>query len=314
MFDIPILFIVFNRSDTAFRVFEAIRDIRPKRLYIACDAPRPRVEGEAEKCEQVKNITEKVDWDCELKTLFLEENLGTSLAPYAFIKWFFECEEMGIVLEHDCLPGCDFFLFCREMLLRYKGDERIGIISGDNFNSEQMTPYSYYFSKNVFIWGWASWRRVIEAYEIGLGKLPFGDFEALINKTFSSFSERVFWKNVYRSLEKKQIHTWDYQLSFSLWQRGMVSIIPEKNLISNIGFGIGAIHTTDADSPLADRQRENIFPLEHNPDVVRHCEAERQFFRNHVMENRPCKFYLKMLLKRIGVFQYLMAMKKRVGR
>ena len=310
MSDIPVLFIIFNRPDTTSKVFEAIRNVRPRYLYIASDAPRQSVKEDTEKCRQARSIIEKIDWDCELKTLFLEENLGTSLAPYTFIKWFFEQEEMGIVLEHDCLPDNDFFFFCREMLLRYKNDERIGIVSGSNFNSTQMTPYSYYFSKNAFIWGWASWKRTIHPYEVSLNNLPYKEFKLLLKENFDTLPERLFWKSVYRSLKQGQTQTWDYQLSFSLWRKEMLSIVPEKNLISNIGFGVEAINTTDASSPLADRKREKIFPLQHNPDVTRHRKAERHFFYNHIMERRPCKFYLKMLLKRIGIFQFLMSLKK----
>ena len=143
--------------------------------------------------------------------------------------------------------------------------------------------------------------------------LPFGDFKALLNDNFDTFAERAFWRSVYRELKRGRVRTWDYQLSFSLWKRGLLSIVPEKNLVSNIGFGAEAVNTTDASSPLADRKREEIFPLKYNSDVTRHREAELHFFYNHIMDRRPCKFYLKMLLKRIGVFHYLMVLKKRVG-
>ena len=309
MFDIPVLFLVFNRPDTTFRVFEAIRNIRPKYLYIAADGPRLYIDGDSEKCEQVRGIINQIDWDCEVKTFFRETNYGP-FAPYTFIKWFFEHEEMGIVLEDDCLPDDEFFLFCREMLLRYKDDERIGIVSGSNFDLKEMTPYSYYFSKNTFIWGWASWRRVIQPFEASLDNLPFSEFKVLLKKDFDTLGERLQLKSVYRGLKRGEIKTWDYQFSFSLLKRGFLSVIPGKNLISNIGFSADAIHTTDTSSPLADRRREVIFPLKHAPDVERNREAERFFFYNYTTEKGLCKFYLKMLLKRIGVFQYLMALKK----
>ena len=309
MFDIPVLFLVFNRPDTTFKVFEAIRNLRPKQLYIGADGPRLHIEGDSEKCEQVRSIVDQIDWDCEIKTFFRTENYGP-FAPFTFIKWFFEHEEMGIVLEDDCLPDDEFFLFCREMLLRYKDDERIGIVSGSNFDLKEMTPYSYYFSKNTFIWGWASWRRVIQPFEASLDNFPFSEFKVLLKKDFDTLGERLQLKSVYRGLKRGEIKTWDYQFSFSLLKRGFLSVIPGKNLISNIGFSADAIHTTDTSSPLADRRREVIFPLKHAPDVERNREAERSFFYNYTTERRLCKFYLKMLLKRIGVFQYLMALKK----
>ena len=153
----PVLFLVFNRPDTTAQVFEAIRQAKPPRLYVASDGAREDKEGELEKVKQVREIVSQVDWNCEVKTLFRDKNLGCKIAVSSAIDWFFEQEEMGIILEDDCLPHPTFFRFCQELLERYRDDERIGMISGNNFQfGRKCTDYSYYFSMYSHIWGWAS--------------------------------------------------------------------------------------------------------------------------------------------------------------
>jgi hypothetical protein len=113
-FNIPILFMVFNRLDTTYKVFEQLRKIAPQKLYIASDGPRNNRENEKERVEAVREyVLKSIDWDCEVKTLFREENLGCGKAVSGAITWFFENEEMGIILEDDCLPSISFFLIVK---------------------------------------------------------------------------------------------------------------------------------------------------------------------------------------------------------
>ena len=146
MFNTPILFVIFNRLDTTFKVFEKIREIKPKKLYIAADGPRKQIEGENEKCAKVRSIETLVDWDCEVKTLFQSENLSCGPAVSTAISWFFNNEEQGIILEDDCLPNTSFFHFCEEMLNYYKENETIMHIGGTNFQDGRMYGKAdYYF-------------------------------------------------------------------------------------------------------------------------------------------------------------------------
>lgn len=133
MFSTPILFLIFNRPDTTRIVFNRIREIRPSKLYVAADAPRTNKLGEPELCMETRAIIKDIDWPCELKTLFRNENLGCKLSVSGALDWFFENEECGIILEDDCLPDLTFFSFCKELLERYKDDDRIGHIGGNCF-------------------------------------------------------------------------------------------------------------------------------------------------------------------------------------
>ena len=159
--DTPILFLVFNRPDTTSKVFQRIREIQPLKLFIAADGPRPEKEGEKEKCETVKrSVLENIDWPCEVKTLFRNNNLGCGKAVSNAITWFFQNVEEGIILEDDILPDKSFFNFCKDLLEKYRYDERIKVIGGSNIHKKAGIKDSYYFSSICRIWGWASWRRV----------------------------------------------------------------------------------------------------------------------------------------------------------
>jgi hypothetical protein len=153
MFETPILFLVFNREDATQQVFETIRRQKPKHLFVAADGARKNKPGEADVCLRVKDIATQIDWDCELKTLFREENLGCQTAVSTAITWFFEQVEQGIILEDDCLPDPSFFPYCEELLHKYKDDARIGHISGNCFLPDLVDKnYSYNFSCVSHIW------------------------------------------------------------------------------------------------------------------------------------------------------------------
>ncbi|EKE21540.1 MAG: Protein containing nucleotide-diphospho-sugar transferase protein, partial [uncultured bacterium] len=176
MFIKPILFIIFNRPDTTLSVFEAIRQIKPARLYVAADGPRSERSGEDVVCAETRRIAMGVDWPCELKTRFLDKNVGCHTAVPAAVSWFFENEEEGIILEDDCSPDLSFFTFCETLLERYRDDEEVMMISGDNFQPSEFktrNDSSYYFSGIANIWGWATWRRAWAK--------NYGDFKLMEN-------------------------------------------------------------------------------------------------------------------------------------
>jgi hypothetical protein len=245
MLNTPVLFLIFNRPDTTAKVFEAIRQAKPKQLFIAADGPRVNRPEDAEKCRQVQEIALKIDWDCEVKTLFRKINLGCGVAPASAITWFFEHVEQGIILEDDCLPNQDFFRFCEELLDYYQHNERIMHISGNNFqNGKRRGSASYYFSKYSHNWGWATWRRAWKFYDFEIG--GYNDFKEKrkIKEVVHSLSEEKYWMSIFEELKGGKRDIWDWQWLFSIWAREGVSIIPNVNLVDNIGFNEDATHTT----------------------------------------------------------------------
>lgn len=266
-----ILFLVFNRVDTTERVFETIRKARPKKLYVAADGPRSAIE--AEKCKLVREISTRIDWDCELKTLFRNDNLGCKDAVSGAIDWFFEQEEQGIVLEDDCLPSPSFFGFCSVLLHAYKDDNRIGHIGGSNFqNGLQRGEGTYYFSRLTHVWGWAGWRRAWRNYDVNMGTFPHFAASDLNNLPSHAPFKDIWYRNLQSTFEGK-INTWDYQLSYANIISNYMSIIPNQNLIKNIGFGEDATHTF-TNHPFADLDIKEVDSIVHPKFHIPILEAD----------------------------------------
>ncbi len=264
MFKTPILFLIFNRPEVTQKVFEEIKKQKPKYLFVAADGPRPNFEEDIEKCKVCREIVlNNIDWDCEVKTLFRDDNLGCGRGVSQAISWFFENVEQGIILEDDCLPHPDFFRYCETLLNKYKDDENVYAISGDNFQSGiQRGNASYFFSKYVFVWGWASWRRAWRNYDFNLTNLDEFKKKDLIRIIDDRKEFKDYWYAIFDKVERKQIDTWDYQWVFAIWNNGGIATVPNMNLISNIGFGNDATHTTGS-SPLSNIPTKDIGIIKH---------------------------------------------------
>jgi hypothetical protein len=239
-FDTPILFLIFNRPDLTEKVFGQIRKIRPKQLFIGADGPRKDKLGEDEKCQETRQLVlDMIDWDCEVKTLFREENLGCGLAVSQAITWFFEHVEIGIILEDDCYPHLSFFEFCEKMLDYYKEDEEVMHISGGSYlPPKHFNKDTYYFSKYPFVWGWATWQNAWNKYDFNIQESH--DF---IEKVHSSKHEQKYWQNIYKNIKNGKLDTWDWIWNFTLWNHRGISLNSTRNRIKNIGFNSSATHT-----------------------------------------------------------------------
>jgi hypothetical protein len=280
-----VLFLIFNRLDTTMQVFEAIRLARPPRLYIAADGPRDSRPDEDNKVKAVRNyVMDHIDWGCEVKTLFREKNLGCKYGVSGGIDWFFENEEMGIILEDDCLPSQSFFWFCEEMLQWFRYDARVMQICGSNFlNGWRRHKDSYYFSMYGPIWGWASWSRAWKYYDVDIKLWP----EVKEKKIYLDFCDGKqdisFRLNLYDKIYSGQIDTWDYQWGFAKLINSGLSVTPNVNMISNIGFGKTGTHVTDGNTPYANMKALNLFaPYSHPNVVLRDRISDQRFLKNFV--------------------------------
>ena len=285
MFQTPILFIVFNRPSTTQIVFDRIKSIKPKQLFIAADGPRLNHPSDHQNCEEVKSIVQQIDWDCELKTLFRETNLGCGEAPASAISWFFEQVEYGIILEDDCLPDQTFFPFAEEMLIKYQNQPHVMIVAGTNpINDKFPILNSYTFGYSAGIWGWATWKRAWKSYNFNVPewgnphtKQQFEDFFTN-KKIFNSL------KNGLHLVHNQQLDAWDYQWAFYRTMNNGLGIIPQHNLISNIGFGSIATHTFEENHPSSNRPTQPLqFPLNHPPFITPNFNydyALEQYFSN----------------------------------
>ena len=233
--DSAVLFIVFNRPETTAQVFEAIRQAKPPRLYVAADGPRKGEIREEELIAKVREIATRIDWPCELNTLYHEKNLGAQYGPKMAIDWFFENEEQGIILEDDCLPSSSFFGFCDILLIKYKENKNIKTISGYNHFPVHGSS-SYYFCKQPGIWGWASWKDRWEEYVSN----PIISNSSLLDLPSSLMQD--YWRSIFVGFVEDRTY-WDYQLTCLIMRSRGFSIRPLENLVQNIGHGVGATHT-----------------------------------------------------------------------
>lgn len=270
-----IAFIIFNRPDTTERVFAAIAKAQPPKLLVIADGPRPNRPDDIEKCKVTRDIIKRVDWPCELLTNFSETNLGCKNRVSSGIDWVFTQTDEAIILEDDCLPEDSFFQFCEEMLEKYRFDQRIGMISGVNFlNNKISIQDSYYFSKYMPIWGWATWRRSWSNYDVNIDIWPKLKREGFLDTRINKSDERSYWNTVFERIYKGTIDTWDYQWVLCNWIQNRLSIIPNVNLISNIGFRSDATHTSGSSIYSDMNTKPILFPLKHPENIYSNTRAD----------------------------------------
>lgn len=275
-----VLLLIFNRPETTERVFAAIRSARPERLYVAADGPREGREGEFERAEHARRIATNVDWPCKVETLFRDGNLGCRKAVSSAIDWFFEKEPEGIILEDDCVPLSSFFPYAEALLCRYRSEPRVMMISGLNTIADQYAPASsYFFTAYPEIWGWATWRRAWVHYDVEMRDWPVlrsAGFPGRLPIVHRRFFTRQ-WIRSFDATHAGRIDTWDYQWAYSIIKNGGLSIAPRMNLVTNIGFGGDATHTTEQAPNHLSRTitRDLTFPLSHPAGPARDTVADR---------------------------------------
>lgn len=230
----PILFLIYNRPDYTKRVFDTIRKTKPSSLYIVADGPKNTLDAIA--CKKSRNITEAIDWPCVVKRQYADENMGVKHRVSSGITWFFENVEQGIILEDDCLPDLSFFYFAEKLLKKYKTDEQVMMISGDNFVPAHSIDQSYLFSRYFPIWGWATWRRAWEKYDIKMTEWPKLKKINWLNKFYIHKGVLRFLTESFDSVFQEKTKTWDTQWAYTCLLNNGLSIIPKVNLVSNIGL------------------------------------------------------------------------------
>jgi predicted O-linked N-acetylglucosamine transferase (SPINDLY family)/glycosyltransferase involved in cell wall biosynthesis/predicted O-methyltransferase YrrM len=282
----PIAFFIFNRPDTTARVFEAIRQAQPSKLLVVADGPRSTRTGEAEKCSATRAIIDQVDWKCEVLTNYSDVNLGCRYRVSSGLDWVFEKVEEAIILEDDCLPHPTFFRFCEELLEWYRHDHRIVAISGDNFqNGHQPVEFSYYFSRYVHIWGWATWRRVWKLYDLDMQQWPLEKNRNWLNDILDSPQAIQYWSTIFQHAYEG-FNTWDFSLVFACWLNRGLTILPTVNLVSNIGFGEDATHTKSRNKLTELPTHLMQFPLVRPRVVSRNILADN-FTENQQFSGEP---------------------------
>lgn len=265
---IPVLILAFNRSEKIQALLHALRSIQPKKIYISLDGPRAgNAQDELEQQKIIEQV-QAIDWQCTLKIHKNNTNLGCKKAVASGITWFFSKEEKGIILEDDCIPSQDFFQFCAELLAKYATNPKVMSIAGSCLIKGLQQKESYFFSSTPLCWGWATWRRAWNLYDVEMKDWPEYHSLSLLDKKFSDQKVVQYWTNIFDKTFQGKIDTWDYQWVFTLLKHQGVSINPSVNLITNTGFDNSATHTKFAPLGQAFASRKKLnFPLIHPKEI-----------------------------------------------
>jgi len=272
----PVALFIFNRPDTTERVFEEIRKAEPDRFFVIADGPRRNVERDIELCKLTREITENVDWDCKVTRDYAVENYRLRKRVSSGLTQMFKSVDEAIILEDDCVPDQSFFPFCQELLERYRNEEKVMMISGNNFLGKlEQKECSYHFSSFNHIWGWATWKRAWRLYDDEMHDwidLREGDFLKNILQDDVSVQ---YNKTIFQEVYEDKINSWAYRWFYSMLRKDGLSIVPSKNLVTNIGFGTEATNARSNSHRTANIIAEEIeFPLKHPPITERDLEAD----------------------------------------
>jgi hypothetical protein len=273
----PVVLIIFNRPSHTERVFEVIRQAQPGKLLVIADGPRADRPDDQEKCAAARAIIDRVDWDCEVFKNYSDINLSCDPRIIDGLNWVFNTVEEAIILEDDCIPHPTFFPYCEQLIDRYRHDERVMNISGQNvLFGRKRTEYSYYFSRFTLCWGWATWRRSWQYLDVDLKLWPEVRDKKFIKDILEDPYAVKVWERTAEMLYDGRLTGWDFKWMFACWLQNGLCIIPNGNLVTNIGYGAEATHIHDEKDPYIKMAAEAMnFPLKHPPFVVRDLDADR---------------------------------------
>lgn len=300
---VPVLFLVFNRPGHTRAALERIRQAKPARLYVHCDAARPSVAGEAEKVAEVRDIIERqTGWCSEIKKLYRTENQGLRTGVHGALDWFFGQEPCGIVLEDDCMPDPTFFQFCTELLERYADDEQIMHIGCSNL-ADALTAEgssSYVFSRFSFVWGWAGWRRAWSKMSADLQGLDEYERSGEIKRLVKSRMAQEYMLDKFHTTQRRGNNSWAYAWFYSILKNNGLCIVPKINLIQNVGVGEEGATNTRGQNPEARKPAGQMtFPLGHPENREPDPALEQQFF--YVSQKKRHRLILWYILRRFGL-------------
>jgi hypothetical protein len=280
----PVLLTVFNRPAETRQVLARLKQVRPEKIFIAADGPRAGRSEDGLLCEEVRRlVTEEIDWPATILTDFAPSNLGLRHRMASAITWALQHEDRVIVLEDDCLPAPSFFRFCTELLEHYRHDDRVGVVTGDNFQPEGFArSASYYFSRYPHCWGWATWRRAWKFYDDEMSDWPEVRESSWLDDLFPHPLEALYWRQIFDRTYSGEIQSWAYRWTYSCWRRNLLTATPVLNLVTNIGTGAAASNTRDPEQGKHGLEACALsFPLVHPANVMRNISADA-YAQQHV--------------------------------
>ena len=254
--DVPVLIIFFIRPDTLKKVFESVKEARPKTLLLWQDGPR--TSADIDKVMECRSIVENINWECKVYRNYHTENIGCDPSTFLSHKWAFGLVEKCIILEDDMVPSQSYYHFCKELLDKYENDERINHICGINFVDNEIECTDDYLFSYYGTGAWASWRRVAKEWDESYSYLD--DVKAMNNvrAKYPPVADASYKIALKRRKSGKAY--WETILGFNARINSRLVIIPRVNLVTNIGVTEDATHGSSL--WLMDRNVRRLFYME----------------------------------------------------
>ena len=311
--DVAVLLLIWRRPSHVKKVINSLRIVSPKKIYISSDGPIKDNLKNKELVEATREIVLKeINWDCEKILNFSHENKGCRIGVSEGIDWFFSYEEEGIILEDDCVPNEDFFYFCQNLLKKYRNNDNIWAICGNGYQDNK-SKNSYFFSRYLDVWGWATWRRCWNSYDKDIKSWKQNKYSSKLKNVFENTRELKYWNKIFDDLYYKGIpDTWDYQFQYQIFINSGMTCMPYINSVQNIGFGEGATHTTHI-LITPNNSINNVgkikFPLIHPDKIIRsrRCDFKLQniFYSGYpLISFNGIKVILKKIFFKLGKSLY----------
>lgn len=280
--DTPVALLIYNRAELTERVFEGVRAAQPRTLLVVGDGPHPARAQDAAKVAAARAIVERIDWPCKLHVNFAPANLGCRVRVATGLTWVFDTVEEAIVLEDDCLPDLTFFRFCRELLDRYR-DQRVMTIDGCcHLAARLRPPHSYFFSKNIGSWGWASWRRAWRHFDMHMKTWPAFRDQGWLRSVVDTPREADYWTARFDAAHAGLKDSWAFAWRYACWSHCGLSAQAARNLVTHAGSGAAATQARSVDHPKANAPLQPLGEIVHPPFVVRDKQRDLALFRDHV--------------------------------
>lgn len=273
----PVALLIYKRPETTRKVLEVLSKVNPCKLFIIADGASKDSIDEINQVKRTRDLIGKIDWECDLYKNYSEEHLGLRRRVVSGLNWVFDREDKAIILEDDCVPDISFFQFCEELLNHYNDDERIMVVSGDNYQKgRRRTPYSFYFSRYNHCWGWATWKRAWKFYDDEMSLWPQIREEGWLRDIFGKNNNvEKYWTRIFNSVYDNEIESWAYRWTYSCWLQSGLTILPNVNLVTNIGFGDQATHTNFSSKRSYQAKYKMEFPLVYPPFVIRDSKSDK---------------------------------------
>lgn len=291
-FDVPVVLIAFNRPRVTRRVIDAWREVRPSRIFVIADGPRPGNAEDEVLCAEVRAAIEEIDWECTVDKRLAPTNIGLEANVELGLDWVFDQVDRAIVFEDDCIPDPSFFPFCAELLDRYADQPDVWLIAGDKklVPRDYFKGRSYAFSSWASVWGWATWadrwqhhRKLFPRDHAGAeeraGARP-RTADAVRTEpappapgALTTEAGRRHFLKVSQTIDGDH-YGWDHHFWVTIISRGGLCATPSLYMIENDGFGPDATHTRANRQPRP--AQEMAFPLVHPERVELDREVETE--------------------------------------